>query len=204
MDKMILLALFSALLTSLINAQKQECGRSCLMPCRLIAIRCVQDGIKPQEFPRLMGCVYDKAQLEEFKTERYNGVDCLACIEDELKERSFEDEQQCNGLERSQNCGWIAGKCYMKKDDLDYSGYEKIVEGVGSDEKVCGMLGGRFRNDQCVAKPSKKVRCGHINKKKHHGEQVCDSCMHLCNWMPGCQFKTRKNRCSGKEQPYAS
>jgi len=217
---MFILALLS-LFTSFTYAQKQECGRSCLMPCRLIAIRCVQDGIKPQEFPKLMGCVYDKAQEKEFQTERYNGVECLECIDDELKDRSFdekaaclergdvdscgpiEDVSQCNSLERSQNCGWIAGKCYMRKEDIEYNAYEKIIDGVGDDDKVCGMLGGRFRNGKCVAKPSKKVRCGHINKKKHHTDQVCDSCKHLCNWMPTCEFN-KKNRCSGKEKPFAS
>lgn len=216
-----MLYLATLFLASIAFGQKEECGRSCLMPCRMIAIKCVQEGIKPQEFPKLMGCVYDKTIEDDYRNERYNGDTCKECIDGELKERSFaekaeclergdvdscspiEDPSECNALEKSQNCGWIAGKCYMRKDKINYQTYEKMIVGLKGDDKVCGMMGGRFRDGKCRAKPAKKVRCGHINKKKHHKkDQTCDSCKHLCNWMPNCRFKMKNNRCSGKQNPF--
>lgn len=192
------------------------------MRCRMIAISCVRDGIRPSDFDELMGCVYGKSQKDEYDNQNDNGPDCKKCIEGELQKMTFKErsaclasglvdncgpndkESDCEELVNAQGCTWIGGKCYTAKLEMDYSKYFNVMQTFKT-EKECKQMGGKWRKEKggdgynCLGKASRKVKCGTINK----GGDTCKECKNLCTWLPKCEYKDKKDRCSGKDRPFA-
>lgn len=192
--EMIFLTLLLAL-TAVLGQQRDSdiCGRSCLMSCRTIAIRCVTEGVKPSNTLELMKCVIFKANednidqpgaLVQQDYKSLNGEICWNCIEPELEKSSPEERAECldrEGVCRDiqeltdcdaqyddRGCGWIGGAdgaCFTIKEKATYADYSRAVELMKTKDD-CELVGARWRDGRCKPKPERKIKCGSVSRSK--------------------------------------
>lgn len=188
-----------------------ECGRSCVNVCQQEAMTCISGGHEPEgRFFKFLGCIYNKATRHE------DDVECQSCLDNHHKLLTQETVDKCLGKEVEQvsdkcsvyedaflckeasrdGCKWIDRKCYSTAEALTYNSYRQILFGV-VDKKVCALLGGYVkRGVTCVARKVHHVKCQQINSRTLN-PVFCPDCANICNWLPGCKYNVRKNKCLG-------